>query len=251
MVNCNPETVSTDYDTSDRLYFEPLGIEEVLAVLRARAAGGRRHPVRRPDAAEARARDRARRLRDPGHAVRRRRPRRGSQRFARARRRLGCSARRGGWPRPPTRPSRWPERDRLPGARPALVRPRWSRDARLLRRPAASREAIARGRRARPGRPLPRGRHRARRRRGLRRPRDVRRCGHAARRGGRCALRRLRLRPARPVARRPQAADVDAFVRALGPALGVVGLVNVQLAIAVARSTCSRRTRGRRARCRS
>ena len=33
MVNCNPETVSTDYDTSDRLYFEPLGIEEVLAVL--------------------------------------------------------------------------------------------------------------------------------------------------------------------------------------------------------------------------
>jgi carbamoyl-phosphate synthase large subunit len=33
MVNCNPETVSTDYDTSDRLYFEPLNEEEVLAVL--------------------------------------------------------------------------------------------------------------------------------------------------------------------------------------------------------------------------
>ncbi|MDQ3777452.1 MAG: carbamoyl-phosphate synthase large subunit, partial [Actinomycetota bacterium] len=32
MVNSNPETVSTDYDTSDRLYFEPLGVEEVLAV---------------------------------------------------------------------------------------------------------------------------------------------------------------------------------------------------------------------------
>ena len=32
MVNCNPETVSTDYDTSDRLYFEPLSPEEVLAV---------------------------------------------------------------------------------------------------------------------------------------------------------------------------------------------------------------------------
>jgi carbamoyl-phosphate synthase large subunit len=32
VVNCNPETVSTDYDTSDRLYFEPLGLEEVLAV---------------------------------------------------------------------------------------------------------------------------------------------------------------------------------------------------------------------------
>src|SRR5438874_5280316 len=32
MVNCNPETVSTDYDTSDRLYLEPLGLEEVLAI---------------------------------------------------------------------------------------------------------------------------------------------------------------------------------------------------------------------------
>ncbi|MBV9287101.1 MAG: carbamoyl-phosphate synthase large subunit, partial [Hyphomicrobiales bacterium] len=34
MINCNPETVSTDYDTSDRLYFEPLTAEDVLAVLR-------------------------------------------------------------------------------------------------------------------------------------------------------------------------------------------------------------------------
>ncbi|GIW43419.1 MAG: carbamoyl-phosphate synthase (glutamine-hydrolyzing) [Candidatus Binatia bacterium] len=33
MVNCNPETVSTDYDTSDRLYFEPLTIEDVLAIV--------------------------------------------------------------------------------------------------------------------------------------------------------------------------------------------------------------------------
>ncbi|MGD2113530.1 MAG: carbamoyl-phosphate synthase large subunit [Acidobacteriota bacterium] len=40
MVNCNPETVSTDYDTSDRLYFEPLTAEHVLAVLdRERPAG--------------------------------------------------------------------------------------------------------------------------------------------------------------------------------------------------------------------
>src|SRR5919198_1987793 len=35
MVNSNPETVSTDYDTSDRLYFEPLTVEDVLAVCRA------------------------------------------------------------------------------------------------------------------------------------------------------------------------------------------------------------------------
>ena len=41
MVNCNPETVSTDYDTSDRLYFEPLTLEDVLAIVdRERAAGG-------------------------------------------------------------------------------------------------------------------------------------------------------------------------------------------------------------------
>src|SRR5438105_61627 len=38
MINCNPETVSTDYDTSDRLYFEPLTLEEVLAVYEHEAA---------------------------------------------------------------------------------------------------------------------------------------------------------------------------------------------------------------------
>jgi carbamoyl-phosphate synthase large subunit len=41
MVNCNPETVSTDYDTSDRLYFEPLTFEDVMSVIaRERSAGG-------------------------------------------------------------------------------------------------------------------------------------------------------------------------------------------------------------------
>ncbi|MEW2008882.1 carbamoyl-phosphate synthase large subunit [Microbacterium sp. NPDC078814] len=40
MINCNPETVSTDYDTSDRLYFEPLTLEDVLEVLDAEAASG-------------------------------------------------------------------------------------------------------------------------------------------------------------------------------------------------------------------
>ncbi|KXZ59540.1 Carbamoyl-phosphate synthase large chain [Microbacterium laevaniformans] len=40
MVNCNPETVSTDYDTSDRLYFEPLTLEDVLEVLHAEAKSG-------------------------------------------------------------------------------------------------------------------------------------------------------------------------------------------------------------------
>jgi carbamoyl-phosphate synthase large subunit len=40
MINCNPETVSTDYDTSDRLYFEPLTAEDVLEILRAEQAEG-------------------------------------------------------------------------------------------------------------------------------------------------------------------------------------------------------------------
>ena len=41
MVNCNPETVSTDYDTSDRLYFEPLTEEDVLEIVRTESAYGR------------------------------------------------------------------------------------------------------------------------------------------------------------------------------------------------------------------
>lgn len=40
MVNCNPETVSTDYDTSDRLYFEPLTAEDVLEILHVEASKG-------------------------------------------------------------------------------------------------------------------------------------------------------------------------------------------------------------------
>ncbi|MFA0084216.1 carbamoyl phosphate synthase large subunit [Vibrio sp. 10N.286.49.C2] len=40
MVNCNPETVSTDYDTSDRLYFEPVTLEDVLAIVRVEKPKG-------------------------------------------------------------------------------------------------------------------------------------------------------------------------------------------------------------------
>ncbi len=43
MVNCNPETVSTDYDTSDRLYFEPLTEEDVLALIRREKQNGTLH----------------------------------------------------------------------------------------------------------------------------------------------------------------------------------------------------------------
>ncbi len=40
MINCNPETVSTDYDTSDRLYFEPMTLEDVLEVIHAESLSG-------------------------------------------------------------------------------------------------------------------------------------------------------------------------------------------------------------------
>ena len=144
MVNCNPETVSTDYDTSDRLYFEPLGVEEVLGDLRARAAGRRRDPVRRPDAAQARARDRGRGLPDPGHALRGGRPRR---RTASASRRsateLGIArAAVGDGRRARTRPSR----SRSGSAIPVLVRPSYvlggRSDAGLLRRRGGARRPL-------------------------------------------------------------------------------------------------------------
>jgi carbamoyl-phosphate synthase large subunit len=44
MINCNPETVSTDYDTADRLYFEPLTFEDVLEVYRAESLSGQGGP---------------------------------------------------------------------------------------------------------------------------------------------------------------------------------------------------------------
>ena len=45
MINCNPETVSTDYDTSDRLYFEPLTFEHVMEILRVEKENGTLHGV--------------------------------------------------------------------------------------------------------------------------------------------------------------------------------------------------------------
>ena len=45
MINCNPETVSTDYDTSDRLYFEPLTFEHVMEILRTEQGNGTLHGV--------------------------------------------------------------------------------------------------------------------------------------------------------------------------------------------------------------
>ena len=67
MINCNPETVSTDYDTSDRLYFEPLTNEDVAEILDVeevqRRACGRHRAIWRANAAEACARRSSRRAR--------------------------------------------------------------------------------------------------------------------------------------------------------------------------------------------
>ena len=45
MINCNPETVSTDYDTADRLYFEPLTAEDVLEIIATERKNGTLHGV--------------------------------------------------------------------------------------------------------------------------------------------------------------------------------------------------------------
>ena len=80
MVNCNPETVSTDYDTSDRLYFEPLTAEDVIEIIdteRTQRHAARRHrAVRRADAAQARRAAGKSQGADPRHLARRHRPRR-------------------------------------------------------------------------------------------------------------------------------------------------------------------------------
>ena len=204
MVNCNPETVSTDYDTSDRLYFEPLTLEDVLEIVHAeRQAGpiagvicqlGGQTPLGLAQA-----------LKDngvpivgtspggdpPRRGARRLRPGARRGRAARAQARHGHLVRRGEGDR---------RRDRLPGAGAAVVRPRRARHGDRLRRRRAGGLHPARHRdqpRAPgPGRPVHRRRGRDRRRRAVRRRGALPRRRHGAHRGGRHPLRRLLLRAA-------------------------------------------------------
>ena len=128
MVNCNPETVSTDYDTSDRLYFEPLTLEDVLEIVDREKPLGVIVPVRRPDAAEARRPAREGRRADPRHVARRDRSRRGPRAFRRRAREARPRASAVGT-RAQSRGGRAGRRaDRLSGAGAAVVRARRARD---------------------------------------------------------------------------------------------------------------------------
>jgi carbamoyl-phosphate synthase large subunit len=207
MLNSNPETVSTDYDTSDRLYFEPLTVEDVLNVVEAeRPEGiivqfGGQTPLSLATRLEKALKDSPipaasgnGNCRILGTPPRQHRRRGGSREVAgdsrgarhppapRRRRALrGGGARRG-------------EQHRVPRHGASLVRARWPRDGnRLLRcrleavhhyrRRGGPRETRARGQ-------VPEQRHRARRRRALRRGGQRRdRRHHGTHRAGWCALR--------------------------------------------------------------
>ena len=198
MVNCNPETVSTDYDTSDRLYFEPLTAEDVLAVVEVeRPEGvivqfGGQTPLRL-----------ARALEDAGV------PLLGTPvdaiDLAEDRGRFGALLERLGIAHPPYGTALSAD-EATPIAEqvgfPLLVRPSYVLGGRAMEicysaeGSTAYLEANVKADQEHPlaARPLPRGRDRGRRRRPRRRRGGPRRRDHAARRGGGGALRRLGLR---------------------------------------------------------
>jgi carbamoyl-phosphate synthase large subunit len=230
MVNCNPETVSTDYDTSDRLYFEPLAVEEVLAVLdREQPVGvvvqfGGQTPLKLARAIEAAG---FRILGTPFDAVDLAEDR---ERFAELCERLGVTV--PPWGIAESAESAVAIAERI--GYPVLVRPSYVLGGRSMRvcfeaesvRAAADAsgpllvdrflenaieidvDAICDGHETYVAAVM----------------QHVEEAGvHSG--DSACVLPAPSLTP-------QQAADIDAFVRRLGPALGVVGLLNVQLALA-------------------
>ena len=204
MVNCNPETVSTDYDTSDRLYFEPLTAEDVLAVCAQEdpegviVQFGGQTPLKLARTLEEAG---VKLLGTPVDAID----------LAEDRGQFGALLRRLEIKHPPYGTA-YSAEEAVAVAEdvgfPLLVRPELR-----ARRPGDGDLLLDRGpgrlpeskRQSRPGapaaaRPLPRERDRGRRRRARRRRRGPRRRDHAARRGGRGPLRRLGLRAAAALA---------------------------------------------------
>ncbi len=219
MVNCNPETVSTDYDTSTRLYFEPLDARGRSAHRRDREAEGCDRPARGPDAAAAGARPRSGRRADPRHLAGRHRHRRGprtvrradreaaASRTRRTERRLHCDealeiSRRIGYPVLAS----------------SELRARWTRDGdRLLRRDAASATSQARPSRVPTVRSSSTSSWRTRSRstsmRSTTASELLRRRDPRAHRGGRCAFGRLGVRHAAAHAERRAHRDASSTTR--------------------------------------
>ena len=218
MVNCNPETVSTDYDISDRLYLEPLDAESVLNVLeRERPEGvviqfGGQTPLKLAAAIEGagfRILDSSREAVDLAE---------NRMRFAALVQRLGfrCPE----WGIAETESEAVAIAGRL--GYPVLVRPSYVLGGRAMRL-SPHRRRGAPGTRERNGlrarRPLSRRCRRGRRRRGVRRRDGLHRRRHAARRRGGHPLRRLHVHPARAESRRRRARrDRWRSCATLGPA---------------------------------
>ena len=242
MVNCNPETVSTDYDTSDRLYFEPLTLEDVLEVVHAEQQAGPvdrgRRPARRPD--PARAWRRGSRTPASRSSAPARRPSTSPRTAARSAEVLADA----GLPAPKHGTATSYDGARRVAAGigyPVLVRPvlrpRRARHGDRLRRGAAG-DLHGRGDRGLRGpsgarRPVPRRRDRDRRRRPLRRR------GPLPRRASWSTSRRPASTPATPraccrrsrwAARRSSGSATS--TEALARGIGVRGLLNVQFALA-------------------
>ena len=195
MVNCNPETVSTDYDTSDRLYFEPLTLEDVLEIVHLEkpygviVQYGGQTPLKL-----------ARDLEANGVPIIGTTPdmidmAEDRERFQQMLHRLGLK-------QPPNRTARTEagrdrrrRRDRLSARRAAVVRARRARDGDRPRaaRPRALHARGGQGVERQPGaaRPLPERRDRGRRRRARRRHRRRDRRHHGAHRAGRRAFGRF------------------------------------------------------------
>ena len=204
MVNCNPETVSTDYDTSSRLYFEPLTLEDVLEVVHAEQQAG---PVagvivqlggQTPLGL-------AKALKEAGVPIVGTSPE--AIDLAEDRGAFGRVLAEANLPAP-KHGTAYSAAEAVAVAReigyPVLVRPSYvlgGRGMEIVYDDETLATYVTRATVGEPGapgagRPVPRRRDRDRRRRALRRHRDVPRRDHGAHRGGRHPLRRLGVHPA-------------------------------------------------------
>ena len=198
MVNSNPETVSTDYDTSDILFFEPLTIEDVPQHLRCDTAGWRDRSVRRPNAAQPCPRPQGFGCADHRNERRDDRSGRRSRAFSSVDRRARAASAAQRYRPQHGRSSQRSGTYRIPGARSSEFRFGRTRDGDLLRqiavRTLCHRSFHRRRRSTGAHRPLSRRRYRGRRRCTLRWEKCHDHGDHGTHRGGRRTQWRLGLR---------------------------------------------------------